>query len=104
LAGRYLTAPVVGLATTPDGGGYWLATGQGTVAGFGDARDDGSAGPATDLSPIVGISASPTGSGYWLNAADGEVYPFGDATYRGSATTGTLDAPVVGGSGEPPPG
>ena len=36
-------APVVGIAATPDGGGYWLVAADGGVFAFGDARFFGSA-------------------------------------------------------------
>jgi len=39
----HLNEPVVGMASTPDGGGYWLVGADGGVFAFGDARFDGSA-------------------------------------------------------------
>ena len=36
--GMHLNAPVVGHASTPDGGGYWLVASDGGVYSFGDAR------------------------------------------------------------------
>jgi hypothetical protein len=32
-----LTKPIVGIAPTPDGGGYWLVAPDGSVFSFGDA-------------------------------------------------------------------
>ena len=36
-ARKVLPAPVVGMASTPDGAGYWLVTARGNVYAFGDA-------------------------------------------------------------------
>src|SRR5665213_3514482 len=68
--GVVLAAPLVSIAATPSGSGYWLA------------------GAAVRLAaPIVGIAATPSGRGYWLLGADGGVFTFGDAPYLGSAAT-----------------
>ena len=40
----HLTKPVVGMAATPDGGGYWLVASDGGVFTYGDAAFHGSAG------------------------------------------------------------
>jgi len=32
-----LNAPIVGMAATPDGGGYWLVASDGGIFSFGDA-------------------------------------------------------------------
>ena len=39
-----LNQPVVGMAPTPDGGGYWLVASDGGIFAFGDARFFGSTG------------------------------------------------------------
>ncbi len=77
-----LNAPIVGIAATPDGAGYWVVAADGGVFTFGDARFFGSLGNVSLNAPIVGIAATPDGAGYWLVAADGGVFTFGDA--RGS--------------------
>ena len=41
MGGRLLDAPVVGMAPTPDGGGYWLVASDGGVFAFGDATYGG---------------------------------------------------------------
>jgi hypothetical protein len=79
-----LRAPLVGMAATPTGNGYWLVAADGGVFSFGDARFRGSTGAMRLHQPIVGMAATPTGNGYWLVAADGGVFSFGDARYRGS--------------------
>jgi hypothetical protein len=38
LEGTHLNAPVVGIAATPDYGGYWLVASDGGVFAFGDAK------------------------------------------------------------------
>jgi hypothetical protein len=89
-------AGIVGIATLPDGKGYWLAGADGRVFAFGAARQFGSMGGHHLNRPIVGIGASPTGRGYVLTAADGGVFTFGDARYRGSLAGHHLHAPIVG--------
>ena len=44
MGGKPLNAPVVNLAPTPDGGGYWLVASDGGVFAFGDAKYYGSMG------------------------------------------------------------
>jgi len=74
----------VGMAATPDGGGYWLVAADGGVFAFGDARFLGSTGALRLARPVVGMAATPDGGGYWLVAADGGVFAFGDARFLGS--------------------
>ena len=66
--------PVVGIAPTPDAGGYWLATAHGRVYGFGDAKVYGSMATAHLAKAIVGITRAPGGRGYWLFGGDGGVF------------------------------
>ena len=91
-----LTAPIVGMAVTPDGGGYWLVSATGGVFSFGNARFLGSLGGKHLSPPIVGVAASPTGNGYYLVGADGGVFTFGDAHFYGSTGNLHLAAPVSG--------
>jgi hypothetical protein len=95
--GTVLSAPVVAMAATPDGGGYWLASANGDVYSFGDARYYGGTGALRLYAPVVAMAATPDGGGYWLAGADGAVYSFGDAHYYGSpAAAGGVPDPVVG--------
>jgi hypothetical protein len=94
-AAEQLTGPVVGMAATPDGGGYWIAAADGGVAPFGDAADFGSMAGKPLNSPINHIVATPDGGGYWLVAADGGIFTFGDADFYGSMGGSHLNAPVV---------
>ena len=43
-SGTASTGPIVGMAATPTGDGYWLAASDGGVFGFGDAAFHGSMG------------------------------------------------------------
>jgi hypothetical protein len=91
----HLNAPVVGMAATPDGKGYWLVAADGGVFTEGDAVFYGSAGGIHLNSPVVGMAATPDGKGYWLVAADGGVFTEGDAVFYGSAGGIHLNSPVV---------
>ena len=95
MGGRHLNAPIVGVATTPDGQGYWLVASDGGVFGFGDARFEGSMGGRHLNAPIVGIAPSRDGRGYWLVASDGGVFAFGSAEFHGSMGGTRLNAPVT---------
>jgi hypothetical protein len=54
--GIVLNKPVVGMAATPDGRGYWLVATDGGIFSFGDARFYGSTGGIVLNKPVVGIS------------------------------------------------
>ena len=95
MGGQHLNAPIVGVATTPDGQGYWLVASDGGVFAFGDASFHGSMGGQHLNAPIVGIAPTRNGQGYWLVAADGGVFAFGDAGFHGSMGGTHLNAPVV---------
>ncbi|MGA8679513.1 MAG: polysaccharide deacetylase family protein, partial [Acidimicrobiales bacterium] len=92
-ARKVLPAPVVGMASTPDGAGYWLVTARGKVYAFGDAAYYGSETGKVLPAPVVGMASTPDGAGYWLVTARGNVYAFGDAGWRGSEARKVLPAP-----------
>jgi hypothetical protein len=96
MGGHHLNQPIVGMASTPDGQGYWLVARDGGIFSFGDARFFGSTGNLRLNRPIVGMTATPDGGGYWLVAADGGVFSFGDARFFGSTGNLHLNQPVVG--------
>ena len=90
-----LNAPVVGMASTPDGKGYWLVAADGGVFTYGDAGFYGSEGASGVRTPFVGIARTPDGHGYWVAGVRGNVYPFGDAMQLGGFPA-AMNAPVVG--------
>ncbi len=91
-----LGAAGVGMAATPNGGGYWVAAANGAVDAFGNATSFGSAEGLALKQPIVGMAATPDGQGYWLVASDGGVFSFGDAHFYGSTGALRLKQPIVG--------
>ena len=90
----HLAQPVVGIAVTPDNGGYWLVAKDGGIFTYGDAGFFGSTGAMHLNAPIVGMIATASGNGYQLVAADGGVFSFGDALFQGSAGNLKLVSPV----------
>ncbi|MDP9403683.1 MAG: hypothetical protein M3P85_10200, partial [Actinomycetota bacterium] len=52
-----LNQPIVGMAATPSGRGYWLVGADGGVFAFGDAVFAGSTGALRLNRSVVGISA-----------------------------------------------
>ncbi len=91
-----LRQPIIGMAKTNTGNGYWLAAADGGIFPFGDAVGYGSAGNLRLWKPIVGITPTPTGAGYWMVAADGGIFTYGDARYLGSTGNIKLAQPIVG--------
>ena len=78
--------PVVGMASTPDGGRL-LAGGRPTAACSPSATPPSTArrGRCAWPSPSRPWPSTPDGGGYWLVAADGGVFSFGDRRVRGVA-------------------
>ncbi|HEX2039016.1 MAG TPA: PQQ-dependent sugar dehydrogenase [Acidimicrobiales bacterium] len=99
--GIRLNSPVIGMARTPTGDGYWLTAADGGVFAFGNARFHGSMGGTRLNAPIVGTAAHPSGAGYWLVASDGGVFAFGNARFHGSMGGTRLNAPIVGMAAHP---
>jgi hypothetical protein len=91
-----LNKPIVGMATTPDGGGYWMVASDGGIFTFGDAQFHGSTGNLALNKPIVGMAVTHDGGGYWLVASDGGIFSFGDAAFHGSTGNIVLNKPIVG--------
>ncbi len=98
-----LAAPIVGIAPTPSGQGYWLVAQDGGVFTFGNAPFEGNTytdgltglGGSNPLpSPVVAMAATPSGEGYWLVSRSGHVWTFGDAPTLGS-TSSEVTQPIV---------
>ena len=53
--GSPLDKPVVGIAATPNGKGYWLVASDGGVFSYGDATYQGSMEGRSLADPVVGI-------------------------------------------------
>jgi len=85
----------VGMAATPDGGGYLVAWSDGSVFSHGDANWYGDASNLVLSAPIAHIVATPDGLGYWLVAGDGGTFAYGDAGFYGSMGGTPLNRPVV---------
>jgi hypothetical protein len=96
LSGITLTKPIVAMAATPDGQGYWLVGSDGGVFAYGDATFYGSTGAIHLNEPIVGMAATADGLGYWLVASDGGIFTYGDANFLGSTGAMHLNQPIVG--------
>ena len=58
-----LNQPIVGMAATPTGNGYWFVATDGGIFSFGDAKFFGSTGDIKLNKPIVGMAATPSGNG-----------------------------------------
>ncbi|HLF40661.1 MAG TPA: hypothetical protein VI854_04200, partial [Acidimicrobiia bacterium] len=94
--GIALNKPIVGMAPTPSGLGYWLVASDGGVFAFGDAAFHGSTGNLRLNQPIVGLAPTPSGGGYWFVASDGGAFAFGDAGFHGSTGSLRLNSPIAG--------
>jgi hypothetical protein len=91
-----LNRPVVGMASTPDGKGYWLVASDGGIFSYGDARFFGSTGSMVLNRPVVGMAATASGNGYWLVASDGGIFSYGDSQFHGSTGSLVLNKPIIG--------
>jgi hypothetical protein len=94
----HLSAPIVGMAVTPDGRGYWLVGQDGGVFTYGDARFYGSLGGVahTSAHDVIGLVPTKDGKGYWLCDASGIVTAFGDARKIPSLLPFKARLPIVG--------
>ena len=91
-----LNAEIVAMATTPDGGGFWMTGADGGVFAYGDAGFYGSTGNIHLNKSIVGMASTSDGGGYWFVASDGGVFAYGDAQFFGSMGGSPLNKPIVG--------
>ncbi len=80
--GHHPTSPIVGMAATPLGDGYWLVAADGGVFPFGDAAYHGSlVGVGQPTLSVSARTPTPSGNGYWVIESNGAIFSFGDATY-----------------------
>ena len=95
-----LSAPVVGIVPSADGGGYLMVGADGGVFAFGDARFEGSCTTIGGcVGTAVGVIPDSTGKGYWVVTSVGAVYSFGDARYYGAP--GNVGFPVTSAAATP---
>ncbi len=83
----HLVRPVVDMAATPDGKGYWLVAADGGIFAFGDAHFYGSAAGTAGGNGVVAMATTTDGSGYLVVTSAGRVTAFGDAPALGDLTT-----------------
>ena len=92
--GSWLKRPVVAMASTPTGGGYWMLRLDGRVMAFGDALNRGSV--KGGKKKVVGMNPTADGRGYWILTRSGRVLAFGNAEhYGGAKSAGATMAEIV---------
>ena len=83
-----LNKPIVGMAPTPDGKGYWLVASDGGIFNFGDAGFYGSPAGGPGLDPTEKVVSTDSGQGYWVEDAERHGLPVrrrpGRAAHRGA--------------------
>lgn len=94
LADTPLNQPIVAMATTPTGDGYWLAAADGGVYAFGDADFHGSLGGDDRHAAVIDLDTAADGRGYWIVDDAGTVTAFGSAATIDGVAAGD-DEPVV---------
>ena len=94
---------VVGMATSADDNGYWIASSSGRVAACGNAANLGQITSGLS-SPVAAIAGTPDGKGFWLSTSAGRVYAFGDAVRHGDVSGIALNRPIVAMTADPATG
>ncbi len=87
-----MNKPIVDMAATPSGDGYWLVASDGGIFSFGDAEFYGSTGAIALNKPIT--SAVQTRLGYDLVAEDGGVFNF-NSPFVGSGASSVSNERVI---------
>jgi hypothetical protein len=93
LGGSPPPSPIVALAPTSTGGGYWMVSRDGTVYAFGDAAHRGN---LTGGQVATDIAALPAGRGYAVLAETGAVRAFGPGATDVSVSQTNRLQPAVG--------
>ena len=92
-----LNAPIVGMAATPDGGGYWLVASDGGIFSYGDAAFHGSAG-SLHLNAARrrhgGDARAAAATGWWRATAASSATATPPSSARPASLS--LNAPVTG--------
>src|SRR5664280_364884 len=70
-----LNRPIVSMASSADGSGYWFVASDGGIFAF-DVPFYGSEGAHPIPAPVVGMAGDGGTGGYWMVGADGTVYGF----------------------------
>jgi hypothetical protein len=73
-----LNQPIVGMASDPDGDGYWFVAADGGIFSFNADFHGSGVGAVAAGDSVVGMVAHPDG-GYWLITAKGSVMAYGAA-------------------------
>jgi hypothetical protein len=104
-----LAAPIVGMVSSTDGGGYYMVASDGGIFAFGDARfygacpvivnDNGCSGAGVAVVPVEYNGNGYSANGYWLMTQSGNVYAFGTTPEYGAP--GSLGVPVTSAVGTP---
>jgi hypothetical protein len=90
-AARHAQTPIVGMAATADGRGYWMVSSSGRAYAFGDATKVRGVTPSRS---VAGIVAAPRG-GYWLFSTSGNVYRSAGAGWFGSVAAQRVRKPAI---------
>ena len=96
MGGKPLNKPVVGMAASPTGNGYWLVASDGGVFAFGDATFHGSMGGTPLNEPVVGISGMPDRRRVLAGGVRRRDLRLRIATFHGSMGGMPLNKPIVG--------
>jgi len=90
-----LEPPIVGMASTQDGKGYWLVAADGGIFAFAMPSSTVRWAGTPLSAPVTGMAPTAGGHGYWLVAADGGSL-LRDAPFFGSTGGTPINNPVVG--------
>ena len=89
-----VVAPIVSMAQTPNGKGYYLLGEDGAVFAYGAPFYGGINGWPLRL-PAAAMASTPSGNGYWIVSEDGAVFPMGGAKQYGNMFGQHLVAPIT---------